>query len=158
MTDVDRQHEDDMDAGISALQESSDRLVRVVEELSIKLNTTERMQQELGTQQEEIKAQAKRLTTQKTINRALALSLLFDIVLSIAVCLGYLQIDRNADSIGNIQNRTSSEVLCPLYGLLVDQIANTDPEDIPEDEKEDFAKQVAVITRGYEALDCQAGP
>ena len=157
MTDEEA-HDNAMDEGIAALADTSSRLIAAVEDLGERLNTTERMQKQLTTQQNELRETQRSQRTQRGINMALAISLIFDIILSVAVGFGYFRIDGNAQDISEIQDRTSRQVLCPLYQLLVDQSQAVTPEELEElseKEKEEFKETVRVITQGYQALDCQ---
>lgn len=155
--EADRVGDEAIDAGIKALEATSVKLASAVQDLSAKLTTTQRIQEDLDAQQKELRGQRLTVQTQKKMLKWLAVSVVLDLVLSVAVTLGYFRIDHNTDNINEIQTRTSSEVLCPLYQLLVDQAAAiTDKEkaDMTAKEREDLEKTVAVITRGYNALDC----
>lgn len=77
--------------------------------------------------------------------------------LSLGAVLGWavVKIDNNADHIEDLQTRTSSEVLCPLYGLFVQSVENPRPEqvDTPEERKR-FEEAKTIILNGYAQLGC----
>lgn len=52
-----------------------------------------------------------------------------------------------------IQTTTSNKVLCPLYGLLVEQITRLTPQ---QRHKPRIHEQIVVIRHGYRALNCAA--
>lgn len=145
-----------MDEGIAALQASSERLAEMVTEVSSRLNTTQEMQKRLDEQQRELKVMKVGAQRQRKISFWLIVSVVLDVVLSVAVGLGYLRIDSNSERIGNIQDRTSSEVLCPLYALLVAEIDSIDLNELPPEERKQTEKEIEVIVQGYNALNCEA--
>lgn len=146
----------EMDAGLRALEETSMKLIGAVQEMSKRLNTTESMQRELATQQEELKRTQERVSQQKGINIALGLSIILDIVLSVAIGFGYVSIDNNADQITTVQERTSDQVLCPLYELFITSLKNPPrPElvDTPEERKQRKEAKRTILA-SYAVLEC----
>ena len=65
----------------------------------------------------------------------------------------YQQQDQNTQHINDIQQRTSAEILCPLYGIFLNSIeANPVPPNQTQAQL-DFRKNAAdTIKRGYETL------
>lgn len=63
----------------------------------------------------------------------------------------------NTQHINELQSRTSSEVLCPLYGLLINSItANPEPTNLSQQQRE-FRQQAAqTFKKGYKDLGCVA--
>lgn len=147
--------DNNMDEGLMALEVTTNRLITAVTDVSKRLNTTERMQAELQKQQDQIRKQQRRIEAQRGINIWLGLSLCLDIVLSVVIGLGFIRIDHNADSINRIQERTSEEVLCPLYEVFVRAVRNPRPEQVnTPKKKEEFKKNAKVIEDGFKALGC----
>lgn len=144
-----------MDSGIRALESTTARLIDAVTDMSKRLNTTERISRQLQRQQEELAREQAATTRQGRINAWLALSIALDIALSLIIGLGFFRIDSNADRIDHIQDRTSNEVLCPLYGIFLASIENPRPEqvDTPE-ERARFEAAAKTIRDGYSALEC----
>lgn len=145
-----------LDDGLRALEATSTRLIDAVTDVSKRLNTTERMARQLADQQEDLRKTQEAQSRQGKVNFWLAASLALDLVLSVVIGLGFVQIDDNADHITEIQDRTSDRVLCPLYGVFLTSIENPRPDqvDTPE-EREAFAAAARTIRDGYSALDCQ---
>lgn len=138
------------------LAEAVDRLAGLVQALSVRLDVTQDMQKDL-------KATMDAQNTQRRVNRWLTVLMTLIVMLALVVVYVLYRVDQNADSIGDIQDRTSSQVLCPLYGLLVAQI-ETAPSDAADDdgdgvvtdaEQASFDATVRVIRDGYAALDCR---
>lgn len=146
-----------MDSGIRALEATSQKLIGAVQEVSKRLNTTEKMQRDLATQQEDLAQAQDKLSQQRGINIALGLSLIFDVLLSVLIGFGYLRIDTNAAEIGQVQERTSDQVLCPLYALFITSLKNPPrPElvDTPE-ERRQRAEAKKTILNSYVVLECK---
>lgn len=66
------------------------------------------------------------------------------------------KIRANADEIRAIQDRTSNEVLCPLYSLLLqaEPRAVNNPV-LTKDQKDEVIKDYVVIHQGFTALRCK---
>jgi hypothetical protein len=87
----------------------------------------------------------------------------FVVMIVLFACLAFYQekqtreIDNNAKKIEEVQMRTSDEVLCPLYALLVNILQHPLPGrvDTPEERKAN-GDALSVILQGYNALDCPA--
>lgn len=96
------------------------------------------------------------LKRQKLITRVL----LIFVVVKLTI-IGF--VIANSYSINNLQDRTSDEVLCPLYSLFLDLIE--DPIPGAADENEDgkitvkeqkkYDKTIKVFYDGYATLECQ---
>lgn len=88
--------------------------------------------------------------------------LVVDVVLTVLVTVLYGQqqqashrIADNTSRVQQVQDRTSNDVLCPLYKLFLDQepIAVNNPALTP-DQRNSLKAQFGVIHRGYDTLDC----
>jgi len=145
----------EMDEGLRALEATSARLIAAVQDMSLRLNTTEKVQKDLDAQQRALKKQQEATRRQWGINWLLGLSILLDVALSVAVGLGYFRISHNANEIADIQQVTSNEVLCPLYVVFLASVDHPRPEqvDTPE-EKAAFEAAARIIRDGYAALGC----
>lgn len=107
---------------------------------------------------------SKRTTRNSTLIWGLAGSFLLDILLTIILAFGLVQIDNNQDDINavtdrldNAQSEQRQRGLCPLYALFYDLT------DTPEERKagkarsdspEKYDAQVRVIEQGYKNLKC----
>jgi len=145
----------EMDEGLRALEATSARLIAAVQDMSLRLNTTEKVQKELDAQQRALKKQQEATRRQWGINWLLGLSILLDVALSVAVGFGYFRIHSNANEIADIQQVTSNEVLCPLYVVFLASVNHPRPEqvDTPE-EKAAFEAAAKIIRDGYATLGC----
>lgn len=67
------------------------------------------------------------------------------------------QIQGNTNDIKVIQERTTLQVLCPLYGLLLHAVRNPVPDrvDTPHEVSEN-TRQVIIIQAGFDRLGCPA--
>lgn len=80
------------------------------------------------------------------------------VVLVLAFTSGYLltQIQANQRRLADVQNRTSTGVLCPLYQLFLDSYH---PERRPAGTTaEQYEAQFDVIRNGYRTLGCREAP
>lgn len=149
-------HDDDTDATLKGLEDTSNRLFDAVTSLAKRLNTAEGVTRELKRQQELIKEQQTQTKTQKKINGWLMLSIALDVVLSIGLGFGFFRIDHNADSISQIQDRVSAEVLCPQYQLWLALINERRSEpDLTPKQKQQIDQFGNVFEQGYRSLDCK---
>lgn len=63
--------------------------------------------------------------------------------------------DDNTQRINELQERTSSEVLCPLYGLLINSInANPEPSNLTPDQIKFRQDAAQTFKKGYQELRC----
>jgi hypothetical protein len=82
-------------------------------------------------------------------------------VFLVGLLLGWRS-ETNSDNIQEIQDRTSNEVLCPLYEVFLDSVENAPPQAADNDrdgktteaEQEQYDHAVKVIQDGYRTLDC----
>lgn len=147
--------DDPLDEGIRQLGLTSERLISAVGDMSKRLNTTERMAADLAKQQAELAQQQNAMQRQGKINGWLALSLVLDVVLSLALAYAATRIDHNSDRIEAVQERTSREALCPLYGLFLRSVENPRPDQIDTAEKRALFEQAArTIRDGWSSLGC----
>lgn len=146
---------DDMNSMLRELEETSNRLVSSVSEVSTRLNTAERMQRELAEQQRLMRRQQKHTRTQRGVNLALSASLVLDLVLSVLIGFGFLRVDSNADKIQQIQQRTDNEVLCPEKRFWLSLLDRTPerPDDTPEQirTRTDFRR---LLNESVDTLNC----
>ena len=142
-----------MDAALSDLEQTSNRLIGAVQDMATRLNTAERVQLQLQAQQNAIEEQQASTKTQRKINGWLMISIALDVLLSIGMGFGLIRI--NADRIDYVQTRTSDQVLCPLYAIFLASVAHPRPVlvDTPE-KKASFEKAAATIRQGYVTLGC----
>jgi preprotein translocase subunit Sec63 len=60
----------------------------------------------------------------------------------------------NGEKVSHIQQRTSNEVLCPLYRLF---LSSYHPEAQPPEKRESYEEAFKVIRKSYGALECDRG-
>lgn len=152
----------DTAAGIRVLEESTQQLIAAVEAMGVRLNTAQEMQTALAATMGRVEEQQKQQANQKRFNQWLMV--LLSLIIALAAGLGFAlyRIDQNNQQIKDVQDRTSNSVLCPLYGLLVDQIADLPANAADEDddgvvtpqEKAELDRTIRVIRQGYSALGC----
>lgn len=104
---------------------------------------------------------ARERRTRKIVVLTIA-GLVLDVLLSII--LGFLirdsqqaddQINANARSIERIQDRTSNEVLCPLYTLFAAALVKPPPPDSTPEQIQQYNQFRDVINHGLDTLDCR---
>jgi hypothetical protein len=88
---------------------------------------------------------------------ALALSMALDLVLTVAVTIGFVAIGNNQQTIQNVRTAERRDALCPLYQQFINadtaqqrETARKNGQDL---EKRDEAFR--VIRKGYETLNCK---
>lgn len=126
-----------------------ERLAGLVQELSERLDVTQQMQDDLT-------ATMARGTLQRRINKWAAV--IMALILALAVAVGV-----NAYRLGQVQERTSNAVLCPLFALFVASVETPNPAAADADgdgtvtpaEQGKFDAAVQVIRDGFAALDCR---
>lgn len=98
----------------------------------------------------------------RRITIGLIVSVLIDIALTFFGGYLYVQVDANSERastnserIGNLQRIANDDVLCPLYNLLNQAVAQGPPPDSTPEEVEEFERAAVVIERGYKALECK---
>lgn len=109
------------------------------------------------------------LRRQERISFWLGVSFIFDLFLTLALLGGYFQVqdntndlETNTHNIEALQDRTSDEVLCPLYSVFLKSIDANLPEaadadrdgNVTESERKDYEDAVDVIEAGYAKLEC----
>lgn len=57
----------------------------------------------------------------------------------------------NGERVSHLQNRTSNEVLCPLYRLF---LSSYHPEAQPPEKRESYEEAFKVIRQSYAVLEC----
>jgi hypothetical protein len=144
------------------LQEPLDRLAeaapRIVEELHRLGRDSGDQFVSLAQQDAENSARIRRL---RRFNWTLAASVLLDIVLSVVLTVGLVQLDDNTHRISALTDRlnvsqttTRKDTLCPLYTLLLS--GDTAAARQQSVNKVQFDHSFAVISAGYKALGCTA--
>lgn len=124
-------HGDDLAAQAAALQQTIGRFSHDVGAL----------EKRLGVAQDKLNREVKR---NRRIMWGLIVSFALDIVLTGAFAFNAYRIDA-------LQQRTSGEVLCPLYGLFLDSYH---PERQPPERLAEYEASFAVLRKSYEVLDC----
>jgi hypothetical protein len=91
----------------------------------------------------------------------LACSLAFDIALTIAMGVGYVDVQHNARNIGAVADRLTvaqtvdkQKALCPLWQLFLDSRSPRARDANPQG-PEAYDKAFAIIESGYAALRCR---
>jgi hypothetical protein len=91
----------------------------------------------------------------------LGASLLLDVVLTVIMAFGWVQVSSNEHDISALTTRIDysqtvqrQKALCPLYQLLLDQKSAAGRAASPDPKAYDHAFQ--VIETGYNALDCSS--
>lgn len=147
-------------AGVEALMRE---LIGKIDGFSSRLAITEEIvagQEATRAGLEDAKAAQRR---QRRTNRLLIGLAASNALLFVATTVLGVAVWNNARHIGEVQDRTSNAVLCPLYGLFVAQIAAAPPESadanrdgvVTAEEQDRWDQSVQVISDGYAALDCR---
>lgn len=96
---------------------------------------------------------AARTTAMERLNRRLARTVwALAVVIVALVVLGSTAIS-NARRIGDLQERTSSEVLCPVFQIYLDAYR---PEAVPPERLAHYEHVYRVMLHSYEVLQCTA--
>lgn len=137
---------------MEALHNSTVALEKAVLTLTDRVTITEDTQRTLAkTQQRQTRNQ-----------RLLTLSLVIDLALSVFALFLLDRVADNSARLDEVQQRTSNEVLCPLYVLFIGSIesgdsaaadANRDGK-VTAKEQAAYTDAITVIRDGYDALDC----
>ena len=141
---------------IAELDATTRRLLRAVTDMGARVNTTQEMQAALA-------STMRRVERQQGLNRWLVGVVALILALGAGFAYSVYRIDDNADTLREVQDRTSNTVLCPLYSLFLAQTADLPPDaaDSNEDgtvtpeEQAQMEQTVRVIQEGYAALNCQ---
>lgn len=134
------------------------QLADVVETLTVRA-------ERLGTQWANATKTMKELTdsvTQLQVtarrNRAMIVGLIVSFVLDISITIGLVIVadhqSQNTSAIEDVQTRTSQQVLCPLYKLLVDSENPRAAANYPQGAAV-YYRAIAQIRRSYQVLQCQ---
>lgn len=96
---------------------------------------------------------AGRTTAVERINRNLTRTVwvLACTVVAIVVLASFAVI--NAERIGDLQQRTSSEVLCPVFQIYLDAYH---PDAVPADRLAEYERAYRVMRHSYDVLGCTA--
>lgn len=139
---------------LQRLEETSNSLVTAIHELTKRIAITEALQTQLQEQHTELAKQSLSIGDTKRLNRILLASVLLDLLLSVALGAGFLQVNSNTDNINDIQNRTSNEVLCPQYALWLNLLKQ--PPDKPRSKQQEEQAKLFLKTfeEGYKTLNC----
>lgn len=96
--------------------------------------------------------------TDRRHRRLLVLSLaglVLDLILSAALIVSNDDLRDTQKQVQFNSNRTSNEVLCPLYGLFLQAVEHPRPDQIDTPEKRKLFEAAAkTIKHSYEVLDC----
>lgn len=130
------------------------RLTAAAEELVLNVNS---LNKDAGRQLVTLTQRAK---TNRQLIWALAASFLLDILLTIALGLGYVAVNDNSNRIGDVTGRLDQSqtvgrqrALCPLYQLFLDSKSDAARQRNP-DGPEAYDKAFKTIEDGYNALMC----
>jgi hypothetical protein len=89
----------------------------------------------------------------------IGVSLLLDVMITIATVFGWVQVSRNEQNITALTNRLDTaqttlrrNAFCPLYQVFLDQKSAAGRAAAPDPKKYD--QQFAVIQNGYDTLGC----
>lgn len=138
--------------------ESQDRLTRLTELASEIIQELESLVTDSGNQ---FVSLAKRAQTNRRLIVVTIASLVLDVVLSVFLTLGIVQIKHNEHQISTLTNRLDisqtvqrQKALCPLYQLFLDSESPAGRAAAPDPIKYDHA--FVVIRDGYNVLGCSA--
>lgn len=92
----------------------------------------------------------------RKISYALFVSILIDVLLTVALTVIGFQVSGNTDDIQRSQTTTRQRVLCPLYTIFIQSQSEKGRKAAPDPKKYDEAFR--VIREGYRTLNCVAVP
>ena len=98
---------------------------------------------------------AERTTAVERINRRLTATVWVLVCAVAAIVVLASAAVGNADRIGDLQQRTSSEVLCPVFQIYLDTYR---PQAVPPERLADYERAFRVMRHSYDVLGCTAPP
>lgn len=144
-----------IDDSLAALEQTSQILTNAVTDMSKRLTTTQKMQDQLKKQQDLLENQVETNKKQGVKNTLLFLSILFDVGLSIVLSLGLLRIDGNAQKISDLQNTVNSDVLCAEADLWLGILKDSEQRpNLKPKQRQQIADFKLVFNNVREALEC----
>lgn len=103
--------------------------------------------------------QEESLKRNRMVLRIALVGLALDLALTVVCAALFAKADTNSEQIQSVQDRTSSEVLCPLYQVFLDSMRiNTPPANQTPEQAEFRAESMRTIQHGYDILKCSEGP
>jgi predicted metal-dependent enzyme (double-stranded beta helix superfamily) len=149
--------DDNIDDSLDQLRRTSEMLVEAVSGMADRLQTTQAMAAQLKRQQDAIEAQMVTNRSQRTKNILLGASILFDIVLTIVMALGLIQIGNNSEKINDITTKSVFQQCTEdsLWLAVINERLNR-PDDPPTDtERKQIAQYQDVFEGSFRELDCE---
>ncbi|KPI09948.1 hypothetical protein OV450_3439 [Actinobacteria bacterium OV450] len=130
------------DDAIDALAEQCERLVLQLEELCERSGTR-------------VDWLTKRAATNRRLIYLTMVGISLDVLLTIGLIVIGQNVSANAREIANVQERTSTDVLCPLYAQFLTASKAPPPPYYTPQQVADRAKGFKVIEEGYRILNCE---
>lgn len=154
--------DDSVEESLAALQQTSEILTDAVTAMSHRLTTTQKITDQLRTQQKLLGQQVETNRRQSTKNRLLFLSLFLDVALSVALAFGLIQLDDSNDEVSALQadlaarTAASDARICAQDALWIGLIEQNRKrgKDMTKEEKERLDAFSKVFEDDYIERDC----
>ncbi len=136
---------------VSAVEE----LTAAVSVLSERADTQQHVIDELEEQRKSLETQQKGLHSTRMVLSAAVFGIVLDLGLTVGGALLYQQVDTNQREIRQVQQRTSTEILCPLYEVFATSIKVNPPNPNLTPEQAKARRDAAdTILSGLDKLGC----